>query len=281
MNTDVRIVEQWAGHYNDCSDGKDHDKIWSAAYTNSAVYMAAWGRRGIARLQHQEIPGVGMRKYNAMISEKIAKGYKAIPFDDKRYGVPSFDPTFKPAAVALSIALMQATRSTDKLVSMLLSNNGWGITERVEGDRRLLVRSGKQAQVYSAKNGKMTLVEDGIMGFNALGCDYTLEYVKTPDNRTVITDVHSFGGYDIRTCDYKTRLGILESNLIAAKLITKAGPFSDPTQPISLLTPVESGHDWQTLVAQAKQTGKSGVVLHALDAAYTEGESPFLHELVF
>src|SRR5260221_12908862 len=86
------IVEQWAGHF---SNGGSSDKVWAGAVSAEGTFYSTWGRRG-GTLQRGEKPfgsqEAAFKEYRKNVSEKQREGYQADPFNDPRYGVPSFGP---------------------------------------------------------------------------------------------------------------------------------------------------------------------------------------------
>lgn len=273
------VLFQWAGHYYDPAN--NHDKVWAAAYTDDQTYLAVWGRRG-GKLSSQAKPKLGQREFERKKAEKIAEGYRPIPFDDPRYNVKSFDLHYTPTGLPLNLEYQLAKPAHLDLAAaaQLFQSTGWGLAELVTGQHYLVT--------HDSKDGWAAYTDDGdpletfpLDGFTHIASPFVIEGWLTADARAVVVDVLSWNGYDIRDLDYETRLHILEAGMQQAGLIQAAQPFSDRAAAISLLAATAPGSDWQTMLTVARADSRAGIVARALNASYPEGDTYYIQELKF
>src|SRR5258707_1266031 len=100
-------------------------------------------RRGV----HFGSQDAAFKEYRKKVGEKQREGYQAIPFNDPRYGVPSFDPAIvtpqpkpKPMPNTQPVyALTHVTAFEEADLQRCLKTPGWGLSEKVNGERCLVV----------------------------------------------------------------------------------------------------------------------------------------------
>src|SRR5579883_2836340 len=146
----MTVIKQWAGHFQ----ASGSDKVWAAAATSDGQFLSVWGRRGTTlqsgtkTLASQEAT---LKEFNAKVKKKSAEGYQPVPFDDSRYGIPSFgvlDEESTMSSPDLATSEQDRTRprylashATPLNWSQLqerLQQEAYGATEKVNGVRCLV-----------------------------------------------------------------------------------------------------------------------------------------------
>src|SRR5690242_14452306 len=161
------ILEQWAGHFQ----ATGSDKVWGAAYTDDGQVMSVWGRRGSA-LQRGTKPfadqQAASRAFSAKVRKKQQEGYRPVPFDDARYGVPTFGPsapggTTTPlvldegGSVLQDAPVYQVSYVTpldrEQVYACTQQGGAYGVTEKINGERCVVAFDGQETLTAYNRKG--------------------------------------------------------------------------------------------------------------------------------
>jgi predicted DNA-binding WGR domain protein len=296
----MTIIEQWAGHFQ----AGGSDKVWAAAYTTDGQLLSVWGRRGSAlqrgakTLASQEIAS---KEFNKKVKMKTAEGYLSVPFDDPRYGIPTFGaPGEEIAASCPSLDTSEQSRSQPTYLASHVTSLSWsqlqecvqqdvyGATEKINGARCLIAFDGKDAVIaYNRKGIATTYAPYAAQALKRLACQFVIDGEQLQgevEGDYVAFDLLEWQGQDVRSWPYRERIRTLEEGMKRVGLITGGGATymealeRSARSELTLLTPAMSG--LQIIETILSQKGE-GVIVRTMDAPYEGGDTRYIRKFKF
>ena len=273
------VQSQWAGSFQ----GGGSDKVWAIAQIGNTVY-SRWGKRGLG-LQSGEKPcadeQAATKLYNSKLAEKQREGYQPVQFGDPTYGIAAWfaADTQGEAAMPPPLPLVRevntrflATRLKATILDDIIQRvrGGWGLTEKVNGNRCLLHFDGETITAYNRIGQKQSGIPQGTAELVRLGTTFTIDGEWIPTGY-VMFDLLELNGKDYRQETFKNRIQALEEALRAAGLITTASPVHD-TDGAALQLLVPGGLEWFKII-QGK-AGVEGIVARNPEAVYVGSPNP-------
>lgn len=297
----MHILNQWAGHFQ----AGGSDKVWAAAYTSDGQFLSVWGRRGTTlqsvtrTLASQE---TALREFNAKVKKKRAEGYQQVPFDDARYGIPSFGDTGE--VVRMSGPDVAASEQERRLPVYLASHvtplswaqlqeclqeECYGATEKINGVRCLVAFDGQSTVAsYNRRGMETKYVSSAVQALKRLACQCVIdgEHLQGSDGMGVYVafDLLEWQGQDVRAFPYRRRIALLEEGMQQAGLITSGGAtYAEAMErsalpELALLTPAPSGLQ---IIDVILASGGEGVIVRTLDAPYEGGDTKHIRKFKF
>jgi predicted DNA-binding WGR domain protein len=291
---------QIALHYKQGSS----DKVWAAAVAGT-TYHSRWGRRGAALAVGQKdfpTPQAARKLYDSKVSEKLKEGYIQIPFDDNRYGVPSFGAGAAPAAPVTAGPPPPKFVTSHVLplaaadVNALMADGRYGMQEKVNGRRRLIEHNAKTG-LFTGYNRNGQPLPAGVpaaaQGLAACRRSFVIDGEAMEGEAVtggyVAFDLLELDGYDLRLLPYMERLEALESFFIEqdAPYLTMsqyAGLLNSPALPPGSLVLLNCVSDYAGKVAlfsQVQSAGGEGIIVRELAAPYQTGDTRYTRKFKF
>jgi len=300
------VIEQWAGHYL----GGGSDKLWAGAYTQDGKFLSTWGRRGAA-LQKGERPladqAAAKKLFEKKRNEKMSEGYQAIPFDHAAYGIPSFDPTQTAAdrSNAGDNEQLQDTTPNNRMPTYLsshvmpleradliaaLADPAFGVSEKANGERCLIVYSGSDQSAlvaYNRRGIEVSTVPNAALALVKLGCQFVIDGERMTGELAghyVAFDLLEWQGQDVREWPYSLRIAALEKAMVHAGLIKTgiATVVEAETATGLYLLIAQADYSRATeVVAQIEQAGGEGIIVRTLSAPYQAGDTRQVRKFKF
>lgn len=296
----MTIIKQWAGHFQ----AGGSDKVWAAAATSDGQFLSVWGRRGTTlqsgtkTLASQE---AALKEFNAKVKKKSAEGYQPVPFDDPRYGIPSFGapgegstmsgPDLTASEQDRTLPVYIASHVTPLSWAQLqecLQQNAYGATEKINGVRCLAAFSGKDAVItYNRRGMAAKYVSSAVQALKRLACQFVIDGEQLQgevEGAYVAFDLLEWQGQDVRSWPYHQRIKTLEEGMKQAGLITGGGAtYAEAMEKsalpeLALLTPAPSGFP---LIDAILACGGEGVIVRTLDAPYEGGDTKHIRKFKF
>jgi len=273
------VQSQWAGSFQ----GGGSDKVWAIAQIGNTVY-SRWGKRGLG-LQSGEKPcadeQAATKLYNSKLAEKQREGYQPVQFGDPTYGIAAWfaADTQGEAAMPPPLPLVRevntrflATRLKATILDDIIQRvrGGWGLTEKVNGNRCLLHFDGETITAYNRIGQKQSGIPQGTAELVRLGTTFTIDGEWIPTGY-VMFDLLELNGKDYRQETFKNRIQALEEALRAAGLITTASPVHD-TDGAALQLLVPGGLEWLNIIQE--KAGVEGIVARNPEAVYLGSPNP-------
>jgi len=273
------VQSQWAGSFQ----GGGSDKVWAIAQIGSTVYTK-WGKRGLG-LQSGEKPcadeQAATKLYTSKLAEKQREGYQSVQFGDPTYSIAAWfaDDAQGEAAVPSPLPLIRevnnrflATRLKATILDEIIQKvrGGWGLTEKVNGNRCLLHFDGETITAYNRIGQRQSGIPQGASELVRLGTTFTIDGEWLPTG-FVMFDLLELSGKNFRQEAFKNRIQALEEALRAAGLITTASPVHD-TDGAALQLLVPGGLEWFKII-QGK-AGVEGIVARNPEAVYVGSPNP-------
>jgi predicted DNA-binding WGR domain protein len=295
------VIKQWAGHFQVGGS----DKVWAAAVTSDGQFLSVWGRRGTTlqsgtkTLANQE---AALKEFNAKVKKKSAEGYQPVPFDDPRYGIPSFGALDEGGTMSgpdLVASEQDRTRpvylashvtplSWTQLQECLQQHNAYGATEKINGVRCLAAFDGKNAVItYNRRGMAAKYVSSAVQALKRLACQFVIDGEQLQgevEGAYVAFDLLEWQGQDVRSFPYHQRIKILEEGMKQAGLIIGGGAtYAEAMErsalpELALLTPAPSGYQ---IIDAILACGGEGVIVRTLDAPYEGGDTKHIRKFKF
>ena len=270
---------QWAGSFQ----GGGSDKVWAIAQIGSTVYTK-WGKRGLS-LQSGEKPcadeQAATKLYNSKVTEKQREGYQPVQFGDPNYGIEAWFAAYAQSDAIVPAPLPLVREVNNRFLATRLKatirddiiekvQGGWGLTEKVNGNRCLLHFDGETVTAYNRIGQKQNGIPQGASELVRLGTTFTIDGEWLPTG-FIMFDLLELGGKNFRQEVFKSRIQALEEALRAAGLITTASPVHDPNgAALQLLVP--GGLEWHKIIQE--KAGVEGVVVRNPEAVYVGNPNP-------
>jgi predicted DNA-binding WGR domain protein len=296
----MTIIKQWAGHFQ----AGGSDKVWAAAATSDGQFLSVWGRRGTTlqsgtkTLASQE---AALKEFNAKVKKKSAEGYQPVPFDDPRYGIPSFGapgeestmsgPDLTASVQDRTLPVYIASHVTPLSWAQLqecLQQNAYGATEKINGVRCLAAFDGKDAVIaYNRRGIAAKYVSSAVQALKRLACQFVIDGEQLQgevEGAYVAFDLLEWQGQDVRSWPYHQRIKTLEEGMKQAGLITGGGStYAEAMErsalaELALLTPAPSGFP---IIDTILACSGEGVIVRTLDAPYEGGDTKHIRKFKF
>lgn len=293
----MTIIEQWAGHFQAGSS----DKVWAATYTQDGQFLSVWGRRGSALQRSQKQFGTSAaaaKEFTAKVKKKISEGYRSVPFDDGRYGIPTFG---IPAGLTCSpeLAAREQTQSqpvylashvtplTLEQLQECLRSPAYGATEKINGERCLIAFDGRDVlTAYNRKEIATAHAPYAAQALARLACQFVVDGERLQGEvggDYVAFDLLEWRGQDVRAFPYRERIKVLEQEMKSAGLLTGGGAtYAEALErsalpELTLLTPTQGLPIIDAILANQGE----GVIVRTLDAPYEGGNTRHIRKFKF
>ncbi|MEO6892101.1 MAG: RNA ligase family protein [Ktedonobacteraceae bacterium] len=303
------IVRSYAGH----STRNGSDKVWAACLvekvsdTSSAdgrdwLYLAVWGKRGASLSGGApgdlESRAAAEARYATKTSEKVKEGYTRIdvaPFLSS-FKIPLRLPEQESDLSAASPSLVvpgsdrppvfASTHSCTSVVTAIsweqvqrgLEGHTFGITEKVNGERCLLVYDGTQFRAYNRRGVLQSTPPESASSLSRLGIPIVLDGERLTGPRAgdyVVFDLLAYQEQDCRSWPYQQRISTLERLLQEAQIIRGGAPTEQHaraqsvTPGLCLLFPA-TGPTMKETIKDVQDAAGEGLILRVLSAPYEQ-----------
>jgi len=270
---------QWAGSFQ----GGGSDKVWAIAQIGSTVYIK-WGKRGLG-LQSGEKPcadeQTATKLYTSKVTEKQREGYQPVQFGDPVYGIEEWfaDYAQGEATVPPPLPLVRAVNNrflATRLKTTMLDDiiqrvqGGWGLTEKVNGNRCILHSDGETLASYNRIGQRQSGIPKGATELVRLRTLFTIDGEWLPTG-FVMFDLLELDSKDFLSEVFKNRIQALEEALLAAGIITTASPVHE-SDGAALQLLVLGGLQWLKIIQE--KAGVEGIVDRNPDAVYLGSPNP-------
>ncbi len=296
----MTILKQWAGHFQ----AGGSDKVWAAAYTTDGHFLSVWGRRGNAlqgsakTLAHQQ---AASKEFTTRVKKKRAEGYQSVPFDDPRYGIPTFGELCEDGATS---SPDQSTSEQARLQPVYLASHvtplSWsqlqaclhqetvGTTEKINGVRCLIACVGKMRLSPITAEGlqqhMLLLPPRYSSGWHAsLSSMENSSKAKWEEITLRLTCLNGkdtmFAPGPIESVSKRLKKAMKRVGLITGGGATYTEAMERSLRPeLTLLTPTTP--DLQIIEAILARKGE-GVIVRTLDAPYEGGDTRHIRKFKF
>lgn len=313
----------YAGH---CTSGSSN-KVWAAClaveldeqqttppptnYSTEVVYLSVWGRHGsdLSKGAPRRLPMKdALKLFTTKCREKDGEAYAHVPFAPflPAFGSPLGLLLIAPEGVGQAEggavpgggSVMETplryvactVRAVDEgRLQQLLVDPGFGITEKVNGERCLVVFDGQDLRAYNRKGKQMSVPPAGALHLRQLGCPFVIDGERLTGDLAghyVAFDLLEWGAEPYIALPYSQRVLTLVQALLKAGLTWEAVPTptylracdNSTVDNLALLAPVTgSERAGRTLEAVQVASGE-GVVLRSLSGDYAS--SPLKYKFV-
>ena len=305
----------YAGH---CTSGSSN-KVWAAclaveldeqqttpppiSYSTEVVYLCVWGRHGSnlsigapKRLPMKD----ALNLFTTKCREKDGEAYAHVDF-------ASFLPVFgRPLGLALvapagigqgegdriptspgatvTASPLQYVACTVRAVDedrlqQLLADPGFGLTEKVNGERCLIVFDGQDLLAYNRKGKQMSVPPAGALHLRQLGCPFVIDGERLTGDLAghyVAFDLLEWGAEPYTSFSYAQRNHTLAQALLKAGLLRGAVPTAthqsaranSTVVDLALLAPVTGAESAARALEEIRAASGEGVVLRSLSGGY-------------
>ncbi len=296
----MAVIKQWAGHFQ----AGGSDKVWAAAATSDGQFLSVWGRRGTTlqsgtkTLASQE---AALKEFNAKVKKKSAEGYQPVPFDDSRYGIPSFGVLDEESTMSSpDLATSEQDRTRPRYLASHVTPLNWsqlqerlqqeayGATEKVNGVRCLVACDGHETLItYNRRGIPLKHVSPAVQPLKRLAGQFVVDGEQLQgeiEGAYVAFDLLEWQGQDVRSWPYHKRIKTLEEAMRQAGLITGGGATYAEAMArsilpeLALLTPAPSGFP---IIDAILACGGEGVIVRTLDAPYEGGDTKHIRKFKF
>ncbi len=178
---------------------------------------------------------------------------------------------------------------TSEHLSQLVRDPRYGLTEKVNGERCLLVFDGKQLAAFNRKGQRMSAPPDGALHLCRLASPFVIDGERLLGDQAghyVAFDLIEWNNRPFADPSYAMRMTILQMAMHQAGLLMEMRPTPtyakarvNSMQPeLLLLTPAVGEQDIQHTIKEIEVSAGEGVVVRRLDAGYAE--SPLKYKFV-
>lgn len=290
----------YAGH---CTSGSS-DKVWAACLaietsaeqgmppdvsdTTEVVYLSVYGRRGsnLNVTPPKRLPLRDAQKlFKKKCGEKDGEAYAHVPFAPfvSTFGYPLgfplvarlaeeevsvITPASAPVSALSYVACVVKDVRQDKL-QQLLQDPDYGLTEKVDGERCIIVFDGQELAAFNRKGKQMMTVPAGALHLRQLGCRFVIDGERMMGalaGHFVAFDLLEWGEEPFTAWSYVRRITTLEEAMLNAGLL-----LEDRSTPTHLLARSNSACSDLALLVAAPGEQYGQRVINAVRAASGEG----------
>lgn len=315
----------YAGHYR----GGSSNKVWAACLAveldeqqttppavgdaTEVVYLSVWGPHG-GDLRVGEPKRLTMKDalklYTKKCREKDGEGYAHVPFAPflpifgsplglalvapPEVGQAGGDATPASQGTAVTTSPLRyvacAVRAVDgDRLQYLLADPGFGIQEKVNGERCLVVSDGQEVVAYNRKGQQMSAPPAGAFHLLRLGCPFIIDGERLTGDlggHFVAFDLLEWEGEPFTAYPYSQRIRTLVRAMLQAGLIWQSVPTpthllaraNSTVAELALLATVTGAERASHTLEAVRAASGEGVVFRRLSGDYTV--SPFKYKFV-
>jgi hypothetical protein len=323
----LRILSQsmYAGHCESLGSNKD----WAACLavevddqdasppnlneTTKVVYLSVHGPHGgnlIADSPKELTMKQALPHFTKKCREKDGKAYAHVPFAPylpafgRPFGLalvlPSLEtPSVEESGPASSVAIIPAPALryqacvvkaiTNEQLHQFVHDSRYGVTEKVNGERCLLVFDSERLLAFNRKGQPMSAPPAGALHLRRLGVPFVIDGERLTGDLAdfyVAFDLLEWDQKEFTATTYAARIMVLEHAMYQAGLLLEKRPTPsfaqahvNSMQPgLALLTPASGEHDAQRAIEEIEVTAGEGIIVRRLEAGYAE--SPLKYKYV-
>jgi hypothetical protein len=178
---------------------------------------------------------------------------------------------------------------TSEHLSQLVRDPRYGLTEKINGERCLLVFDGKQLAAFNRKGQRMSAPPDGALHLCRLASPFVIDgerLIGAQAGHYVAFDLIEWNNQPFADPSYAMRMTILQMAMQQAGLLLEMRPTPtyakarvNSMQPeLLLLTPAVGEQDIQRAIKEIEVSAGEGVIVRRLEAGYAE--SPLKYKFV-
>ncbi|MCC6628220.1 MAG: hypothetical protein IT340_12565 [Chloroflexi bacterium] len=281
--------------------GGGSDKLWAAALIardGGTDLITLWGRRGAALQSRIDAGPNAARIFAKKRDEKLREGYVAMPADRPEDGILVTLHGLTPELVGLAdltvglVAPAPAERGPiasrvgvvpAALVEAYLADAGWGLTEKVNGERCLVRVAAGTLQAFNRRGQPQPGRPAGVERLVGLADQLVLDGERLAGVYALF-DLLALDGESLRDRPYAERIALLAERLLAGGLLARGAPTLAAARDgarvpdLALLAPAVTADAKRTTYAALAAAGAEGVIFRQVAGPSREGPNPSPHE---